>query len=284
VVGRPALHSTLAAVALVALLAGMTGCGSSGDSAGDSRTQVENVVRRSLTQNDPAFCVTATTPRYLNQIYGDSDDPLEQCRYEAVLPGEPSAREVSFESVRVDRDQAETTVALTGGSDDGSVLRIELVREGDRWRFDRLADIQIDRARSDAASRRDLEAYGITAQEADCAVKRVHRFFDTDQLERAVLKGETDAFAAAEALCLRRRSLIDLFELGLRKAAPKDLPDQLVDCITRRLTKGASTPLLRALFVSPDELEAYAERAAEAAAKACAKDAEAGLLPEPAPI
>jgi hypothetical protein len=268
-------------VLVVGFVASLTGCGSSGDSASQVRDEVERSVRHTLTQNDPAFCVTGATPRFLNQIYRDSDDPVQECRFGASLPGEPSAREVRFESVRVDADQAETTVALTGGTDDGSVLRIGLVKDGDRWKFDRLADIEIDRVRFDAASRRDLQVYGITAKEASCAVQRVHHFYDTDELERAFLKGETDAFAAAEALCLSRRSLVDLFELLFRKAAPKDVPEQLVDCISRKLTKGASTPLLRAMFVSPDELEAFSERATGAAAKACAKDAEAGLIPEP---
>jgi hypothetical protein len=164
------------------------------------------------------------------------------------------------------------------------VIRIELIKDGSSWKFDRLADIEIDRARFNTASSKDLQAYGVTAEEADCAVRRVQRFYGTDQLERAILRGESEGFAAAEALCLERNSLISIFELIFRKAAPRDLPDRLVDCFSRRVIEGASTPLLRALFVSPDELEGFSERAMEAATKACAKDAEAGLLPQPAPV
>jgi hypothetical protein len=265
-------------------MVGVAGCGSSDDFATDARDEVEQAVRQALTRDDPAFCVTGATPRFLNQVHPDADDPVEECRFGFALPGEPSAREVSFESVRVNGDRAVTTAAETGGVDDGSVIRLELVKDGGRWKFDRLADIEIDRARSDAAGRRDLLAFGVTAREARCAVRRVRRFYDTDQLERAILRGESEGFAAAQVVCFGRPTLVSLFDLLFHKGAPKDLPGTLLDCISRRLFEGASTPLLRALFVSPDELEAYAERAAEAAAKACAKDAEAGLLPEPAPI
>jgi hypothetical protein len=270
-----------ALILIAALLAAVTGCGSSDDSGSDVRSDVEAAVRRALTQDDPAFCTTGATARFLNQLYRDFDNPVEQCRFEAALPGEPSARRLSFQSVAVDGDHAVTTVAVTGGSNDGSVVRIGLVKDGSRWKFDRLADIRIDRARFDAASRRDLEAYGISSEEADCAVMRVRRFYDTDQLERATLRGESEGFAAAEAVCLGRSSLIKLFDLGFRKAAPRDLPEPLVDCVSRKLTQGASTPLLRALFAAPDELDSFTERAVTAAVKSCAKEAEAGLIPQP---
>jgi hypothetical protein len=281
--GRDLMAKPAALLVIGALLAALAACGSA-DSGAKARDQVEATVRHSLLHDDPAFCATGTTPRFLNQIYGDSENPLQQCKFEAVLPGEPTAREVRFESVRVEGGTAETTAAVTGGADDGSVLRIELVKDGGRWRFDRLADIEIDRARSDAASLRDLrDYYGVTEKEAACAVARVRRFFDTDQLERAILEGQTEAFAAAQAVCFDRRTLVRLFDLGFQKAAPKDLPEPLVDCVSHRITAGASTALLRAMFVSPDELDAFSERATAAAVKACAKDAEAGLIPEPAP-
>ena len=283
-VGRPALHSTLVAIVSVALLAGMTGCGSSDTSAGDERAQVESVVRRVLTHEDQAFCSSETTARFLNQNYGEhSDDPLRECKFQSVLPGDTTAHQVDFKSVRVEGDHAVLTVALTGGAGDGSVLRIELLNRDGRWKFDYFPDIQIDRRRFDAANRRGLLALGVTPREAACTVKRLHRFYDTDQLERAFVAGESDGYDAAEALCLGRGSLVEQLELGLRKGAPKDIPGEVVDCIGRRIAKGASTSLLRALFGAPDKLDAFIERAVIESAKACKRDEEAGLLPSAAP-
>jgi hypothetical protein len=149
--------------------------------------------------------------------------------------------------------------------------------------LDHLADVQLDRARFDAAGRRNDRLQGTTTREAQCAVDRLHRYYDTDELEHAIVAGKTDEFSAAEVVCLGRRTLINEFRLALRTSAPKDLPDQLVDCVGLRLTQAASTNLLRALFAAGDKLSGYIRRATVAAATACGKDAEAGLLPSQAP-
>jgi hypothetical protein len=223
------------------------------------------------------------TARYLHQNFGEGDaNPLEECQFESDLPGEPFAREVDFRSTRVRGNKGVVTFSVSGGQADGSIVRIELVREGAGWKLDRFADVQIDRPRFDTASRRNAMAQGVTAREANCAVKRLHRFYDTDELEHAIVAGKTEDFSAAEVVCLGRSTLVKEFRLALRTAAPKDAPDQIIDCVGRRLTNGASTDLLRALFAAGDKLSGYLDRATKAAAKACSKDAEAGLLPSPA--
>jgi hypothetical protein len=261
----------------------VAGCGSSGDSAADARSSVESAVRRVLTGDGPALCQRGMTSRFLDQNYGgDGDDPLEQCQFDAELPGDPFARAVDFTSTRVEGGHAVATVSVSGGQGDGSIVRIEVVRVGDEWKLDRYADIQIDRARFDAATRRNVVKQGATAGEARCIVQRLRRFYETDELEHAIVAGKTDEFSAAEVVCLGRRTLVKEFALALRTGAPDEIPDQIVDCISRRLTDSASTNLLRAIFAAEDKLSGYINRAATAAAKACRKDAEAGLLPSPA--
>ena len=260
-------------------MAGVVGCGSSAD----ARADIEDLVSQALTSKDPAACEHAMTSRYLSRYFGQGDsDPAEECQFERALPGDAFARQFDFRSAQVDGNHGIVVVTASGGQADGSVLRIELVRQGDDWKLDHLAEVQIDRPRFDAASRRYALAQGATAPEANCAVKRLHRFYDTDQLERAIVTGKTDEFSAAEVVCLGRGTLVKEFRLALRTAAPKEIPDPLVDCIGRRLTKSASTDLLRALFAAGDKLGGYIRRGTVAAAKACSKDAEAGLLPNPA--
>jgi hypothetical protein len=282
-VRRSSVDFGLAAVIGALLLVSAAGCGSSESNSVDTRGEVEDVVRHALTSGDPAVCQHAMTLRYLNQNFArGKGDPLGQCRYESRLPGEPFGREVGFKSRTVTGDHAVVIVTVRGGFEDGSTARFEVRREGAVWRLDHLAAIRIDRPRFDAAGRREGLAQGATTREASCAMQRLDRFYGTDRLERAIVAGRTDDFSAAEVVCLGRRTLVKEFRLALRVSAPKELPDQLVDCIGRRLTKAMSTNLLRALFAAEDKLSGYLRSSAIAAAKACNKDAEAGLLPTPA--
>jgi hypothetical protein len=280
------LWSAGAGIALAgAALAVASGCGSSSESTVPNvRAEVEAAVRDGLTKNDPSWCETGATPRFLEQTIGESDgDPVPVCRLNSVLPGDPFAHEVDFRAVEVDADRAVVTASVTGGAGDGSTIRIELVLAGDRWKFDHLADIRIARAKFDAATRHELVLLGAGETEADCAVERLRRIYDTDELERAFVTGETDGFDAAGALCLSRASLIRFMDLALRKGAPKDVPKVIIECVSRRIAGSLSTGRLRALFGAADELEGYFERLVSAAAKQCAKDAESGLLPERSP-
>ena len=263
----------------------VSGCGSSSESTpADARSEIEATVRKGLTEKDPSWCKTSATLRLLEQLAGDSHgNPLQVCRVNAVLPGDTEAHRVEFRSVRVDANRAEVTVFLIGGDGDGSTLRSQLVHRRERWRIDYIADIQIDRERFDAATRRSFLNLGVGSKEADCAVDRLRRFYDTDELERAFVAGETDGYDAAEAICLSRASLTRFLDLALRKSAPKDIDSVIVECISRRITHSLSTDQLRAFFGAADELRGYLDRLAGAAAIQCAKDAQTGLLPEPSP-
>src|SRR5436190_18903091 len=177
---RTLLRAAPAALVSIGLLVG-AGCGSSGDSGSDPRAEVEDLGRQTLTSGSSAACQRTMTPRFLEQNFGGQGqtNTLEQCQVDSELPGEPFARQVSFRSLRVEGQNAVATISVTGGEADGSVIRIELVRERGRWMLDYFADIQIDRPRYDAAGRRDAIALGVPQREADCAVRRLRRFYST---------------------------------------------------------------------------------------------------------
>jgi hypothetical protein len=264
-------------------LSAATGCGSS-EQPPDPRTAVEDVVRKTLTENDPSWCEAAATSRFLEQSFGQSgSDPLQQCRFDAVLPGDPSAREVEFESVRLEDRKAIATASLIGGSGDGSTVTIELIRAEDRWKFDHLADIQIDRARFDAAARTETQMLGINERDANCAVARLRRIYNTDELERAYVAGRTEAFSAAQAPCLSRESMVRFLAIAIQKGAPKGIPSVILDCVGRTLARGLSTDELRTVFAGPDQIQGYFERVVRDAGRRCARQEAAGLLPEGSP-
>jgi len=259
----------------------MTGCGTSSDSAGDTRSDIEAAVREGMTKNDPAWCETSATTRFLEQMAGDvHGDPAQICRLNNALATDTQAHEVKFRSVEPHGDRAVVTALLVGGDGDGSFIRLELIRSGDRWKFDRLADIQIDRTRFDAAARNSFLQLGASKREAACAVDRLRRIYDTDQLEHAFLQGETDGYDAAEAICLSRATLVRLIGLVLRKAVPKDVSPSIVDCVSRRVSHSMSTGQLRAVFGAGNELNGYLRELIAAAAEQCVQESESGLAPE----
>jgi len=224
------------------------------------------------------------TNRYLEQNFGEGRGPtLEQCRFESTLPGEPFARVVRFNSLQVNGDHAVADISVTGGQADGSRNRLDLARQAGQWKLDYFANVELDRARFDAASKRDMVAQGTTQNEAACAVRRLRRFFDTGQIERAIVSGKTRIFGAAEVTCFGRKTLVHELTIGIRHAAPGDVPRQILDCVTRKIIGVTSTVELRVLFAAPDRFTDYFRGEAQTAARACAKESQAGLLPEPAP-
>jgi hypothetical protein len=111
----------LLATISVAIVAGFTGCGSSGsDAASKSASdQVKAVVTRALTQSDPAQCETLATNRWLEQNFGEGEgSTLDECKFDSTLPGQPEAHSVRFDELQVHGNNATTTVAVAGGEAD----------------------------------------------------------------------------------------------------------------------------------------------------------------------
>jgi hypothetical protein len=274
----------VAAALLLAALAVPNGCGSSGDNSNSASDQIKAVVTRAFTHSDPAQCETLATNRWLEQNFGEGGgSTLEECEFESTLPGLPEARSVRFDALQVHGASGVATVSVAGGAADGSRLQLQVVRQGGQWKLDYLRDMQIDRRRFDAATRRDLVAQGTTGREAACAVGRVHRIFGTDEIERALVSGKTRIFGTAQVTCFGRKTLVHEFTLVVRHAAPREIPRQILDCVTRKIIGATSTAEFRVLFAAPDKFTGYLHDEVEAAAKACGRESQAGLLPEPSP-
>jgi hypothetical protein len=266
----------------VALLAALAGCGGSRETTPSD--PIRTAVTHALTSSDPDVCEQSFTDRFLHQNFREADTPpVEVCQFDDTLPGEPFARSVRFSSVDAHGEHAVAQIVITGGEADGSRIKLELNRYSGHWKLNRFAEIQIDRPRFDAAVRRDLVISGFRDDEADCAVHRLRRIFDTDQIERLTVEGRTQVFGAAEVTCFGRESLVEQLTIAIRKGAPKDAPDEIVDCVIGKLANATTTGQLRGLFAAPGRFTDYFERLSRAAARACAKESEAGLLPHPTP-
>ena len=125
------------ALSLSASLA-LVACGG-GDEGGEDEDKVTEVVETTYTTADPALCTDAMTQTFVEQITGESGEfAIENCE-EGF--SEAAQESVDVSNVEVDGDTA--TVELGGSEGDineGQVLLLGLVKEGEQWKLDRIQD------------------------------------------------------------------------------------------------------------------------------------------------
>jgi hypothetical protein len=255
---------------------------SAGGEAEAARTEIERMLSRTFTENDPAQCSEDATSDFLRQGFGgEGEDPLEECRRENTEDEEPDAESVQIDSVIVDGATARAVFTASGGGLDGSVVTVELVHDFDRWKLDRMTDIQIDRARFDAALREDAaNDEGTTAREADCFVAALGRY-DTSALERLTLQGPegNTAFRRLALSCLSPARMVRVFTKGLReKMDAGDIPEPAVDCITDSVVRSLGVKGIRELAAAGQSAIPSFAPQLDAALFACMDAYRSGLL------
>ena len=168
------MRSIALAIAAVAIAAGLTACespldsgseltssGSQPPAVGGNQGAIQDTVTQLLTTKDPSSCSYRVTHHFLDVYYKSSSrKPVEKCKDDNSGPGQPD----------VNRGTASVTVAAAGGSLDGSILTMRLVRDGGAWKLYRFTKVQIDRARFDGAQKTSALQEGFTPREARCAV------------------------------------------------------------------------------------------------------------------
>jgi hypothetical protein len=132
---------------LVAL--GLAACGGGGASTGSGGTdsaeatdasppaahEAEAAAVRAVEDGDAAsFCRGEASAGYIRRIYGgDVGRCVSSKGSVPERPGKASARAAVLDP---DEEHATVTVALSGGTLDGTAGKIEMVREGDGWKLD----------------------------------------------------------------------------------------------------------------------------------------------------
>lgn len=119
--------------ALIALAFALAACGSGSDETGE----IEAVIAKSATSNDPANCKRLNTQRFNEQLAGESGaGALEECEEEAEK--EEGLDSVRVSEVEVDGDGASAEVALSGGGFDGQSVEVALVKNDEQWKMDEI--------------------------------------------------------------------------------------------------------------------------------------------------
>ncbi len=197
-------RSRLFALLLICLALPLTIAACGGDDDGNNdEDEITEAIETSTMSTDPADCSKYQTENFLEQLEFTTPDEtaLESCEESAEdASGDPDSVEVSDTSV--DGEAATASVAFTGGAFDGATFDVELVKEDDQWKLDRLTDIPVF----------DLEAFTTALSEAlaadpdvdpasaSCAVD-AFTFAGEEEIKRILLEGDDEAFYTLLAPC-----------------------------------------------------------------------------------
>jgi hypothetical protein len=210
------------------------------NSPGDE-TKVETTIEAVMAGEDPSYCKTDVTPRYLEQVTG-APPPFadDACEREIEVS---RAKSVDTSDVAIDGSRATAVVALTGGSFDGSRLAVRLVKDDGDWKVDRLLAFRhFDRGKFERAYWRRFLEFGSPTSSADCALRRSRRFSNVE-IERATLTDASRAFEPIFVSCDRdgaERALVSSI------AEPKfDFPPRAIQCAAGKVRALSDAQLVR---------------------------------------
>jgi hypothetical protein len=227
---------------------------SAGDGQAADKSSIEELIRRTSTQNDPKQCTDDMTPAFLRSSFGAEKGTLDRCRRRNTPQTEPMAKTVTIESVTGRGSNATAVFSMTSSNTlDGSVYTVSLVRQGGHWKLDSLDDIKIDRARFDQHLRDELGARGYLPAETRCAIAKLDRSVSSDQIERNVINNDSsyEYIEASAVSCLSRPTLLrELSQEFTAAFNSRGMPPRVTRCVVDRLTRGVPVGRLRHLLAA----------------------------------
>jgi hypothetical protein len=254
----------------------VNGGSSSEDQAG---TEIEGLLTRFFTVNDPAQCTDDVTPALLRQNF-PGPDPLQSCQRVNTDDQDTFTESVQVDDVAVQGPTARASIRLSGGQLDGSKVTVSLIETSGRWQVDRLAVAQLDRAGFDRAVRSQILKGGATPSEADCFVGTLDRNVSDQELSRAILNASARSRLTAGWGCISRATLLRELDAAIaQRTQSENVPSAVVQCIVDRLTQGMSDSQLRA-FLRAGGGNVQQATQVRAIAAACAQDYANGVLPQ----
>lgn len=225
--------------------------------------RVRSVVRETLMTEDPEDCARLLTQAAIEQFtFRRGRAALAECRDNA---DEDAATAVEITRVDIDGARAEAVAEPKGGGLTMRTATFSLLKDGGRWKIDRLKAGTLDRAAFMRYGRKELrEPPSSLSEEATHCVMRELRSRPDEVLVRIFVASDLRTLLVPTVVCALRHELPQSAQ-----AAP------FVACVTkavrRELTSGA---LGRELAEDPDigllESERF-ERVMEAIATACVR-------------
>jgi hypothetical protein len=194
-VDTPRVPRALAPLLVVA--AGLTGCLGYGDP-----NVVADVIQQTYTKRNAADCTDRETRRYVEQNALTEGNTAQVLCRTVELKVEP-ARSVDVSGVRVRGDSATAHVVMHGGAQDGRRETVQLVKEPNGWKLDRIVALHLTRRAVETQVRQLLaDAPGMSPRQQACE-KRVYRRIPLAELERAIVKADGRALFEKTGVCFR---------------------------------------------------------------------------------
>jgi hypothetical protein len=174
---------------------GLAACGS-GESDEDKITKV---IETAATSTDPADCKKYETVNFAEQQSGkEGAKAVEECEEQAP-EGANNPDSVDVSEVEVEGEEANATVAFTGGGFDGQTLVVNLVQEEGDWKLNEAEGFKhLDREKLIGTFERTFEEQEEVEPElAECVIEGLEETSDSE-LEEMILGGPEGIVAIAE--------------------------------------------------------------------------------------
>lgn len=202
---RPLFLACLLILSALALSA--CGGGGSGDSSGSSgssgaEAEVEEVVKSSATDSDPANCTETNTLKFDEQlVHEEGHGAVKSCESEAES-GTATADSVTLTKVKVKGPAATLEAAFEGGLYDGQTIAVSLVKEGSQWKVDQVTKIvKLDKEALQNTFKEQLEATGeLSDEQVSCITDGIGGSSQAE-VEELLLSGSAEPFIELASKC-----------------------------------------------------------------------------------
>jgi hypothetical protein len=192
-------HLPLLFLSIVSALL-LLACGGSGSS---DESEIEDAIVTSATSDDPANCTDLETQSFVEQVATESGKAaLKSCEEETADP-ESKADSVEVTEVEVEGDKATAQAAISGGGFDGQALVLALVRDGDRWKLDEIAEFaKFDQGAFVQQFKTQLEKGGEVELETTACIVEALEEAPREEIEELVLSGDSTPIEELAKSCL----------------------------------------------------------------------------------
>jgi ketosteroid isomerase-like protein len=190
----------LVAFCAVLLPVVLAACGGGGGN--DDTAQITDLIQTSVKSTDPADCTKLQTLQFVEQSeLATGQAAIQQCRQDAAdTIDNPDSVDVT--DVSSSGDTGSASVTFHGGSFDGSTLKVDLTKDGDQWKLDRITDIptfDLQGLVNALATRLQADS-SIPPQTATC-VTQAFTHAGADKVKSIILSGSGDQLGALFANC-----------------------------------------------------------------------------------
>jgi hypothetical protein len=184
---------------LVASAFALTACGSSGSSGDEG--QIEEAIQ-TATKPEPGDCTKFETQAFVEQSSDETGKAaIETCEKEAEKPTN-TAKSVATSNIAVNGSKATADAAFVGSGFDGQTLTVALVKEGGRWKLDKVTGFaKLDKAALEKTFEKEFEASGeLNKTQIGCIVDGIGKA-SQPEIEELLLSGSSQAFVELAERC-----------------------------------------------------------------------------------